>query len=222
MPVLRFEDLNHAYFLDDVRVPSVTQVLQSSGAMIDFSKIPQPILLEARARGSAVHRAAHYWLENDLIVDDFMSTFPEYAGYLQSLITLFDTGRLTTVCCERRVASLQYRYAGTFDWIGLFDGAAAILDWATGAPADVAKDLQIAAYEVAAREWAGLGQDPLLAEFFAQHARVNRIAVRLMKDGSMPKLEAYNDPRLFQEFRILLNAQTIIAKRRGSWIEIAA
>lgn len=223
MARLTFDELAHAYTLDDVRVPSVTQVLQGSGAMIDFSKIPQPILMEARDRGAAVHRAAHYWLEGDFDVDDFTATFPEYAGYLHSLIALFKTGRLQTFACERRVASPLYGYAGTFDWIGDFDGVPAILDWATGAPADVAKDLQLSAYETAAREWAQLGEDPVLAEFFGSRSpRLQRVAVRLMKDGALPKLEPYNDPRLFTEFRTLLAARQIIARRKGEWISVAA
>jgi hypothetical protein len=222
MARLEFADLNHAYLLDGVRVPSVTQILQATGAMIDFSKIPQPILLAARDRGSAVHRAAHYWLEGDLDVVDFFATFPEYGGYLQSLMALFATGRLTTVACERRVASPLYGFAGTFDWVGLFDGKAALLDWATGAPSDVAKDLQTSAYEVAAREWASLGEDPLLADFLSKHARLQRIAVRLDKTGALPKLETYTDPNHFREFRVLLEAQQIIARRKGSWITVAA
>jgi hypothetical protein len=222
MARLTFTDLNHAYELDGVRVPSVTQVLQASGAMIDFSKIPQPILLAARDRGTTVHRAAHYWLEGDLDVDEFFALFPDYAGYVRSLMVLFETGRLTTVACERRVASPLYRYAGTFDWLGLLDGRATLLDWATGAPADVAKDLQLAAYEVAAREWAAAGEDPLLADFFAVHPRVQRIAVRLNRDGLLPTLETYTDPNHFREFRTLLEAQAILARRRGSWITVAA
>jgi hypothetical protein len=222
MPLLEFQAINHAYFLDDVRVPSVTQILQAAGAMIDFNKIPQANLLKARDRGTAVHRAAHYWLEGDFDVEDFLANFPDYAGYLRSLMALFASGRLETVVCERRVASPLYGYAGTFDWIGFFDGKAALLDWATGAPADVAKDLQLSAYDVAAREWASLGEDPLLAEFFAQHPRLKRFAVQLMKDGSLPKIEPYHDHRLFTEFRTLLDAQRIIARRRGSWIGIAA
>lgn len=221
MPTLTFEDLRHAYFLGEQRVPSVTQVLEASGAMIDFSKIPGPILLQARDRGTAVHRAAHYWLEGDFDVEDFCATFPEYAGYLQSLIRLFDSGQLETVSCERRVASPLYQYAGTFDWIGLFNGKAALLDWATGAPSDVAKDLQTAAYEVAAREWASLGEDSLLADFFAAHPKpLQRVAVRLLKDGALPKLEPYADPRHFSEFRTLLAAMQIVARRRGDWINV--
>jgi hypothetical protein len=216
---LTFDPLVHAYALDGVRLQSVTQTLKAAG-LIDFSKIPQPILLAARDRGTAVHKAAHYWLEGDLDVDDFTASFSEYAGYLQSLIALFSTGQLKTVACERRLASARYQYAGTMDWIGEFNGVGAILDWATGSPSDCAKDLQIAAYEGAAREWATLGEDAVLAEFFATHPRIKRIAVRLQKDGRLPKLEPYTNPRHFREFTTLLAAQQIVAGRKGQWIDV--
>jgi len=217
--MLTFESTAHAYTLDDVRVPSVTGVLKASG-LIDFSRIPPSILSAARDRGTAVHKAAHYWLEGDLDVEEFSTTFPEYAGYLQSLIALFGSGRLTTVACERRIASRRYQYAGTADWFGEFDGVGAILDWATGAPLDVSKDIQLSAYEGAAREWAACGEDRLLAEFFRTHPLVKRVAVRLQKDGRLPKLEPYDDPRHFRQFTTLLAAQQIVAARKGQWIDV--
>jgi hypothetical protein len=219
MAGLTFEPLAHVYELDGARVLSVTQTLKFAG-LVDFSRIPQPILLAAQARGTAVHKAAHYWLEGDFDVEEFSASFPEYAGYLHSLMALFASGRLKTVACERRVASRKYQYAGALDWIGEFDGVGAILDWATGAPADVSKDLQLAAYEGAAREWATGGDDPELAVFFGSHQRIRRVAVRLMKDGALPKLEPYTNPRHFREFTTLLSACHIVAGRRGEWIHV--
>lgn len=81
--MLVFDKLTHTYQLDGVRLPSVTQILQASG-LIDFSKIPSRILLEARDRGSAVHEALHYYNENDLDVDAFCADFPDYAPYVQA------------------------------------------------------------------------------------------------------------------------------------------
>ena len=75
--MLTFDPLAHRYVLDGERLPSVTQILQASG-LINFSKIPQPILIAARDRGSAVHQAAHYYNEGDLDVAEFEQDFPEY------------------------------------------------------------------------------------------------------------------------------------------------
>jgi PD-(D/E)XK nuclease superfamily protein len=83
---LTFDPVGHRYALEGVGLPSVTQVLQAVG-IIDFSGIPQPILLAARDRGSAVHAAAHYYNENDLDVEAFAAEFPGYWPYLEAWIT---------------------------------------------------------------------------------------------------------------------------------------
>jgi hypothetical protein len=158
---LTFDRDSHTYTLDGEIVPSVTQVLRASG-LVDFSKIPEGVLAAAQLRGTKVHAAIHYYNEQDLDVGEFMGTFPAYAGYLQSWIALMESGRLKTCLCEHRVASRKHRYAGTIDWLGEFDGRGALLDFATGDPEDVAKDLQTAAYHAAAVEWAAV-DEPLRA-----------------------------------------------------------
>lgn len=82
--LLAFDELTHTYTLEGVRLPSVTQILQRAG-LIDFSKIPGPILLAARDRGAAVHRAIHYLNEGDLD-PDFEHEFPEYWPYVAAWI----------------------------------------------------------------------------------------------------------------------------------------
>jgi len=83
--MVEFDPLVHQYVLNGERLPSVTQILQASG-LIDFSKIPGPILEAAKARGTAVHQAAHYYNEGDLD-PDFETDFPEYWPYLSAWIT---------------------------------------------------------------------------------------------------------------------------------------
>lgn len=217
---LHFDPVLHEYTLDGVRVPSVTQTLQASG-LIDFSHVPERIIQAAKDRGTAVHRACHYWLEHDLDVLQFQKEFPSYAGYLESLIALFEVKHLVTVACELRVASYRYQFGGTLDWIGLFDGDGAILDWATGAPDDVSKDLQTAAYELAAREC--MAEDDRLRDFFQNRCRkLTRIAVRLSKSGALPRLERYTDPRHHSEFVALVTARRIVEQRKGesaAWLK---
>jgi hypothetical protein len=87
---LVFDAISHTYTLDGEHLPSVTQILVRSGA-IDFSSVPPTILEAARARGSDVHAAVRFYNENDLDVDDFRRTFPEYAGYLDGWIRFLDT-----------------------------------------------------------------------------------------------------------------------------------
>lgn len=218
-----FED-DHRYELDGNTFQSVTQVLKVSG-LIDFSHIPERILAGALERGRKVHKAAHYWLEGDLDVEGFRRSFPGYAGYLDSLIKLFESGRLKTFLCEHRVASRRHRFAGTVDWIGEFDGRGAILDWATGDPEDAAKCLQTAGYDQAAREWASEPGEEKLRAFLEQHRMLDRYSVRLKKDGRLPTPQRYQDPRHRSEFLALVDARRVVELYRGeahAWMTEAA
>lgn len=216
---LIFDAKAHTYTLDGVVLPSVTQVLRASG-LIDFSGIPAAVLASAQSRGTKVHSAVHYYNENDLDVGEFVGTFPDYAGFLQSWIALAETGRLKPYRCEYRVVSRKHRYAGTIDWIGEFDGKGAILDFATGDPEDVAKHLQTAGYECAAREQAL--EDLNLAAFFKIHPSIGRYSVRLKKDGGLPTPHPYRDPRDLSKFLALVTARHIVEQEKGpaqAWMD---
>lgn len=210
---LTFDDATHTYELDGVVVPSVTGILRASG-VVDFSAVPADTLAAALERGTCVHRALHYFAEGDFDVEGFYREFPEYAGYLRSGVLLLDSSRVRTVLCERRVASRKHRYAGTIDWLGYIDGQAAILDFATGHPADAGKDLQTAAYHCAALEWADV--DPQLGAFVKANATIARFSVRLRKDGALPSVTPYRDPRNLTEFLTLVSARRIVEARKGS------
>ena len=214
--MLTFEPTHHVYTLDGAPVRSVTQILRLVG-LINFDSVPPSILETARVRGTVVHQSVHYLNEHDLDVEQFCYDFPAYAGYLRSWIRLFDSGRLSTVLCEHRVAHTTPRFAGTFDWLGTFDGDAALLDFATGDPEDAAKHLQTAAYVIAARQWAKQDDQAVLRAFLEQHLYVSRYAVRLRPDGSYPLLTAYHDPHDFTRFLVLANAVSVVdAERRVS------
>lgn len=206
---LTFEADPHIYTLDGVRVRSVTGILRKVG-LINFDGIPTHILEAAQLRGTRVHQAIHYYNEHDLDVAQFCTDFPAYAGYLQSWILLMASGRFVTHFCEHRVASRRPRYAGTFDWLGLVDGHAAIVDFATGHPNDAAKHLQTAGYVMAAREWAHeFGEDPLKA-FIDAHPFIARYSVRLNKAGTLPTPYPYRDPRDYATFRLIADTLAVV------------
>lgn len=201
----------HEYRLDGVVVPSVTGILKAAG-LVDFSHIPPNILGAALERGTTVHKAIHFSNENDLDVGGFMGEFPGYAGYLQAWLTFRETKRFRPIVCERRIASRVQQVAGTLDVLGVMDGHAALIDYKTAITIDsVCPDLQLAAYDVLAREWAA--SDPALAEFFREYPFTDRFAIQLRKDGTF-RLHKYNDPTLYRQFLTLVQAYHIVAKRR--------
>lgn len=219
--MLTFEPVRHRYELDGAQVPSVTGVLHRSG-IINFDGIPAPILDAAKARGTAVHSAIHYYNEQDLDAEQFAQDFPEWQGYLEAWIGFCSQRKFEAVFNERRVASRRYQLAGTIDSLGLLDGSAVLLDFATGRPHDVAKNLQTAAYYQLALEW-GATVDTALGLFFNRYPVVRRYAVQLKKNGTF-RLDAYNDPSDFRRFNVLLEAQRIVDAHRGerdSYAEVA-
>ncbi len=220
MTGLTFDPAGHVYTLDGVQVPSVTGILKACG-LIDFSRIPSHILDAARERGTVVHAAVHALNDRDLDISRFVADFPEYAGYLKAWQSFLTQRNFVPVLNEHRVASCRYQLAGTIDCLGWLDGAAVLLDFATGRPHDVAKNLQTSAYQALAAEWARDG-DIELQRFLGQsNGALRRFAVSLRRDGSF-RLEGYADHSDFRKFRTLREAQQIVDEHRGERIEVAA
>jgi len=213
---LFFSEPDHRYELEGIRVRSVTNVLQKAG-IIDFSSIPPGTLEEARTRGTTVHKALHYYNEHDLNIDEFRQDFPSYVGYVDAWISFCEQRHFVPVLSEHRVASPRHLLAGTLDCLGLLDGVGVLLDFSTGRPQDVGKNLQTAAYHALALEWAS--EDPSLEAFVDAHPVIKRFAVALRRDGTF-RLESYNDPTDFRKFLTLLEAQRIVEAHRG--VEVAA
>lgn len=213
MTGLTFDPDLHVYTLDGEVVPSVTGILRWSG-LVDFSGIPGAVLDEARHRGTVVHHAVHYYNERDLDLDRFAEDFPAYVGYVDAWIAFCLQRQFRAVLNEHRVASRKHGVAGTLDCLGWLDERAVLLDFATGRPQDVAKDLQTAAYHALATEWAAEGDDQLAEFLRTARGVVDRYAVALRRDGTFA-LERYTHPRDYRDFLALVGANRIVAARSG-------
>lgn len=163
-PVLQFDSMTHTYTVAGEELISVTQALKVAG-VIDYSQIPQDVLIEASRRGTMVHRAIHYWLDGDL---DPATVEPAHQGYVEAAKRFIEDTRFEPMHVERRDWHRVHRYAGTFDLDGLLFGRdLATVDWKTGIilPGHAA---QLAGYNN-----------------FRQYPRtVRRIAVQLRADGN--------------------------------------
>ena len=191
MGAIGFDAPTHTYTLDGDRLRrSTTGVLKGAG-LYDFAHIPPAQLAAALRRGTTVHQAIHFFNDHDFDLDAFRVDFPDYVGYVDAWIRFCQTRSFLPVLNEHRIASRLYRIGGTIDCLGILDGGGVLLDFATGNPADVAKDLQTAAYLMFAREWAA--DDPPLADFLNAYPSIRRFGVALHADGSF-RLEHYGDP----------------------------
>jgi hypothetical protein len=219
---LTFDEDVHRYVLDGEPVPSVTQILTRSG-LIDFSAIPPFVRDAALERGRKVHQAIHYYNERDLDVARFEADFPLYGPYLRAWMSFCDQRRFVPVLNEARVASRRHQVAGTLDCLGVLDGSAVLLDFKTGRPADVACDLQTAAYLALALEMGNSqdADDDALRGFVGRYPVIRRCAVQLRRDATF-RVESYVSPTDFRDFLTLVAAQRIVTARRGDVFEVAA
>lgn len=158
-PLLTFDADAHAYYLDGLRLPSVTQILERTG-IVDYSYIPPRVREMALERGRAVHEAIALDLEGDL---DEASVEP-IMGYVAAARSALHDLRITKPDeWECRGYHSAHFYAGTFDVLA----GRVLLDWKTNS-AEWWVRLQLAAY--AAMQGDGM--------------TITRVACELHQDGS--------------------------------------
>jgi len=154
--------------------------------MIDYSMIPQNVLQAAAHRGTAVHKALHYYDDGEL---DESTIDPMILPYVEAGIRFYAESRFEVAHVEQRVVNLTHYYAGTLDRTGAFpDGSVAVLDWKTGILVP-GHGLQLAAY-------AGCMDHP---------RKYRRIAVQLKDDGTY-RIEEYPMKDFERDFRLFLSA----------------
>lgn len=134
----------HVYRYQGELLPSVTQILTLVG-LNDWSRVPPSILEAARLRGTAVHAAIHYLLEDDLDVD---ALDPRITPYVLAYDRFRQDTGFVPDTVETPVVHPTYRYAGTPDQCGPWpEGGRAIIDVKTGMESPCV-GLQLAGYDL--------------------------------------------------------------------------
>lgn len=183
---LTFDPITHAYTLDGLPVPSVTQILRGAG-LIQYDA--DPATLEyARARGTAVHAACHYLAEGDL---DERTVAPEISPYVDAYRRFLAESDFVCRHIEARVYSRVHRYAGTLDRAGTIGEHSVLLDLKTGPP-ESWTGAQLAGYEIALRECEGVTVD-------------SRFSLHLKADGRY-SIQEYHAPQVHRHFLAALAA----------------
>ena len=111
-PADSFEEAEHAYYLDGVRLPSVTQILKAEG-FIDARFYDE----HSRERGRIVHLACEY---DDLGELDDDSLDPEIAPYVEAWRRFKQESGFVIASVEVPLVSTKHRYAGKPDVRGSF------------------------------------------------------------------------------------------------------
>jgi len=162
---LVFEPVGHTYTLqpEGTELVSVTTVLKET-RLVDYSMIPQDVLLNAARRGTAVHEALALLDEEAL---DEETVGDEIRGYIQAYLRFKRESGFVPALIEHRDWNRTYRYAGTLDRTGTIGDDLVVLDFKTGMVLPGHR-LQLAAY----------------AAFLDGPRRFRRMALQLNGDGS--------------------------------------
>jgi hypothetical protein len=123
MPAFAFDAESHAYTVDGVRLPSVTDIC---APLSNFGEINPAIIRQAARRGSLVHEYTElidYGIEADEIEIE-----PELAGYVLAYMHFLRDWKPQWELIEQPLYGVNQGYAGTLDRFGFIDGESVILD----------------------------------------------------------------------------------------------
>lgn len=163
--MLSFDAAKHEYRWDGQVVPSVTQIVDR---LNDLSFIKPEHLEAARERGTDVHLACLLDDLGDLAEE---TVTEEVAGYLAGWRKFRSECKPVWIEMEHMEYHPLYRYAGTWDRVGMVFGTLTLADLKTG-PFSPAIGVQLAGYELV---WNQLHPDNQIKR---------RMSIHLTRDGN--------------------------------------
>lgn len=166
-----FCDKDHKYFVDGRRVVGVTEAIGLSGCGPDFSCV-NPELLEWKSKlGTAVHLACRLHDEGKL---DDASVDENVRPYLKAWQDFRNKVGVADLLRETPIFKSAHEFCGTPDRIVLWQNRChAVLEIKTVTGVDDATGLQMAGYEILARQHFAL----------SAFKPINRLVVQLRPDG---------------------------------------
>lgn len=163
--MIEFDPEKHIYTVDGVRFPSVTQIISDMGLYGDTSYFTD----YCRERGSFVHKIIEYHLSGEL---DEATIDPDLQGYFEAWRRFEkEAAFFVSDTCEKVMADMMHRFAGTIDHVGHLNGHYAVLDVKTGGPSP-AHALQTAGYSI-----------------LLKYPGVRRFSLHLKDDGNYKLIE---------------------------------
>jgi len=133
-----YNDELHEYKISGRIIPSVTTVLTAAGLYDDrfFTQ-------ESRDRGTYIHKAGLFYLQDDL---DYDNVVPEYKGYIDALIKFMSESDCKPHLDRCEVPLFSELFCGTPDMPCLLHGVESLIDWKSGLESCVT-GVQLASYE---------------------------------------------------------------------------
>ena len=143
MPEFTFDEKTHTYYLDGVKIPSVSEILSP---LSDYSNINPDVLQRACNYGKAVHKTIELYLKGTLDEDNLNEGLKQP---LAEFVKYYFSADISDVKdFELKRYDLKRKFAGTIDLIA--DNK--IIDYKTRKYNPITDDLQLAGYEILAGE----------------------------------------------------------------------
>lgn len=186
MPSFRFESEGHRYFIDERRVPSVTEVLEP---LQIWDGVPLDVLEAARIFGQRVHEACHLML-HDILVWNTLA--PELVPYVMAARKAIADLGIKVLASEHRMCDPALAFAGTLDILGVMKRFTCVFDWKSSVTMPRTAGPQTAAY------------NHLYQRNMGQVRGMKRFGILLRPDGDY-RLSAFDDERDWTMFVSALN-----------------
>lgn len=165
----KFDESTHTYYIDDVAVPSVTQIC----GILTAGKYSgnQGLIDAARARGTAVHELCEAYDYGTL-----EEVPAELAGYVKAYADFVRDYRPEWQYIEHAMYSKRLAMAGTCDRIGVIDGKSCVVDIKTTVNMDRPSKLSLATQL--------LLYEALYYDISGEEVTGNSFGVQLKRDGN--------------------------------------
>lgn len=142
--IFEFDKTTHTFKLNGIKIPSVTQILDSAGFNEGIKFIPKDVLDAASDLGTKVHRTTEMYDKNILDVD---SLHPVLRNYLTQWIKFRKDFDFVPSEIELIKYHSLYKYAGIIDRIGASRGKLTLIDIKSGIYVK-SHEIQTAGYEI--------------------------------------------------------------------------
>lgn len=195
MNEIKYNDSDHTYWVGNVRLPSVTEILQDEG-FINNTWYDE----WSCTRGTYVHRAIELYNSGALLESDLDERL---VPYLDAWRRFKENVSIQIIASEKMVYSAIFQYAGRLDILCEINREKSIIDLKSGI-VDSATALQLAGYAIC----------------FEGYYSIKRYGLSL-KDGKAT-IRAFNDPKDFEIWKALVAIHwyklnnNIIKKRRNN------
>ena len=172
---LIYDDIAHTYKVNDVKIPSVTRIIDAcfeknlTNWAISIGDVEyHRIIAEALEIGNETHKWIEYYINNQHAWDatdglrlsnDLRSK--ETLDSVKAFIKWEREFKPEWIDAERKVYCDKYQYAGTVDAVAKINGRVCVIDFKTSKKIYKPYHLQVAAYAQAIKRIDGLRQWPL-------------------------------------------------------------